>query len=61
MQRAQRASDNPALETAIVAANALGKPVVVYIADHGRGMEPLVVVKPASASGKYVNPWNILR
>ena len=32
MQRAQRASDNPALETAIVAANALGKPVVVYFA-----------------------------
>ena len=32
MQRAQRALDNPALETAIVAANALGKPVVVYFA-----------------------------
>ena len=32
MQRAQRASDNPALETAIVAASALGKPVVVYFA-----------------------------
>lgn len=30
MQRAQRATDNPALETAIAAANALGKPVVVY-------------------------------
>jgi deoxyribodipyrimidine photo-lyase len=30
MQRAQRAMDNPALETAIAAANALGKPVVVY-------------------------------
>jgi deoxyribodipyrimidine photo-lyase len=32
MQRAQRAFDNPALETAIAAANALGKPVVVYCA-----------------------------
>ena len=32
MQRAQRATDNPALETAIAAANALGKPVVVYFA-----------------------------
>ena len=32
MQRAQRAFDNPALETAIEAANALGKPVVVYCA-----------------------------
>jgi hypothetical protein len=32
MQRAQRASDNPALETAIAAANAIGKPVVVYFA-----------------------------
>ncbi len=32
MQRAQRAFDNPALETAIAAANALGKPVVVYFA-----------------------------
>ncbi len=30
MQRAQRVLDNPALETAIAAANALGKPVVVY-------------------------------
>jgi deoxyribodipyrimidine photo-lyase len=32
MQRAQRATDNPALETAIVAANAIGKPLVVYFA-----------------------------
>jgi deoxyribodipyrimidine photo-lyase len=32
MQRAQRAFDNPALETAITAANDLGKPVVVYFA-----------------------------
>ena len=32
MQRAQRATDNPALETAIAAANAIGKPVVVYFA-----------------------------
>jgi deoxyribodipyrimidine photo-lyase len=32
MQRAQRATDNPALETAIAAANALGKPVAVYFA-----------------------------
>jgi deoxyribodipyrimidine photo-lyase len=32
MQRAQRASDNPALETAIAAANAIGRPVVVYFA-----------------------------
>ncbi len=31
MQRAQRATDNPALETAIAAANAIGKPVVVYV------------------------------
>jgi deoxyribodipyrimidine photo-lyase len=30
MQRSQRATDNPALETAIAAANGLGKPVVVY-------------------------------
>jgi len=30
MQRAQRAVDNPALETAIRTANLLGKPVVVY-------------------------------
>ncbi len=30
MQRAQRAMDNPALETAIRAANTIGKPVVVY-------------------------------
>jgi deoxyribodipyrimidine photo-lyase len=30
MQRAQRAADNPALGTAIAAANVLGKPVVVY-------------------------------
>jgi deoxyribodipyrimidine photo-lyase len=30
MQRAQRATDNPALETAIAAANAIRKPVVVY-------------------------------
>ena len=32
MQRAQRATDNPALETAIAAANGLGKPVIVYFA-----------------------------
>ena len=32
MQRAQRARDNPALETAIAAANAVGKPPVVYFA-----------------------------
>ncbi|MFN8545519.1 MAG: deoxyribodipyrimidine photo-lyase [Candidatus Binatia bacterium] len=32
MQRAQRATDNSALETAIAAANALGKPVLVYFA-----------------------------
>jgi len=32
MQRAQRARDNPALEAAAAAANALGKPVVVYFA-----------------------------
>ena len=31
MQRAQRANDNPALETAIAAANALEKPVVVFV------------------------------
>jgi deoxyribodipyrimidine photo-lyase len=30
MQRAQRATDNPALETAIAAGNAVGKPVLVY-------------------------------
>jgi deoxyribodipyrimidine photo-lyase len=30
MQRAQRAEDNPALETAIAAANAIGKAAVVY-------------------------------
>jgi deoxyribodipyrimidine photo-lyase len=30
MQRARRAVDNPALETATAAANALGKPVLVY-------------------------------
>jgi deoxyribodipyrimidine photo-lyase len=30
MQRAQRATDNPALETAIAAANAIGKAAVVY-------------------------------
>jgi deoxyribodipyrimidine photo-lyase len=32
MQRAQRATDNPALETAIAAANAIGRPPVVYFA-----------------------------
>jgi deoxyribodipyrimidine photo-lyase len=32
MQRAQRAFDNPALETAIAAANAIGKPAIVYFA-----------------------------
>lgn len=32
MQRAQRAVDNPALDTAIEAANILGKPVVVFFA-----------------------------
>ncbi len=32
MQRAQRAVDNPALDTAIEAANLLGKPVVVFFA-----------------------------
>ena len=32
MQRTQRAFDNPALETAIAAANALAKPVIVYFA-----------------------------
>lgn len=31
MQRAQRASDNPALDVAIEAANLLGKPVVVFV------------------------------
>ena len=31
MQRAQRATDNPALETAIRAANLLKKPVVVFV------------------------------
>jgi deoxyribodipyrimidine photo-lyase len=32
MQRAQRGIDNPALDTAIAAANALGKPVVAFFA-----------------------------
>src|ERR1051325_10521474 len=32
MQRAQRALDNPALEVAVQAANALGKPCVVFLA-----------------------------
>ena len=32
MQRAQRGIDNPALDTAVEAANALGKPVVVFFA-----------------------------
>jgi len=32
MQRAQRGVDNPALDTAVEAANALGKPVVVFFA-----------------------------
>ena len=32
MQRAQRGIDNPALDTAVLAANALGKPVVVFFA-----------------------------
>lgn len=32
MQRAQRATDNPALDFAIQAGNALGKPVVVFLA-----------------------------
>ena len=32
MQRAQRGLDNPALEVAVQAANALGKPVVVFFA-----------------------------
>ena len=32
MQRAQRGTDNPALDVAIQAANALGKPVVVFFA-----------------------------
>ncbi len=31
MQRAQRARDNPALQTAIAAADAINKPVVVYV------------------------------
>src|SRR5262245_6851846 len=34
MQRAQRAADNPALDVAIEAANALGKPVVVFFGLH---------------------------
>jgi deoxyribodipyrimidine photo-lyase len=37
MQRAQRAVDNPALDTAIAAGNALGKPVVVFL-----GLVPFV-------------------
>ena len=32
MQRAQRGLDNPALEVAVKAANALGKPAVVFFA-----------------------------
>jgi len=32
MQRAQRAVDNPALDTAIAVGNALGQPVVVFLA-----------------------------
>ena len=32
MQRSQRAIDNPALDTAVAAANLLGKPVVVFLA-----------------------------
>ena len=32
MQRAQRGRDNPALDAAVLAANALGKPVVVFFA-----------------------------
>src|ERR1700747_1572174 len=32
MQRAQRGVDNPALDTAVNAANLLGKPVVVFFA-----------------------------
>ena len=32
MQRSQRALDNPALETAVQAANLLGKPCVVFLA-----------------------------
>lgn len=32
MQRAQRGIDNPALDTAVQAANALGRPVVVFLA-----------------------------
>jgi hypothetical protein len=32
MQRAQRGLDNPALDVAVQAANALGKPVVVFFA-----------------------------
>jgi deoxyribodipyrimidine photo-lyase len=38
MQRAQRAHDNPALDVAVEAANALGKPVVVFFAP--RPFEP---------------------
>jgi deoxyribodipyrimidine photo-lyase len=38
MQRAQRALDNPALDVAVDAANALGKPVVVFFAP--RPFEP---------------------
>jgi deoxyribodipyrimidine photo-lyase len=34
MQRAQRAADNPALDVAIAAGNALGKPVVVFMGLH---------------------------
>jgi deoxyribodipyrimidine photo-lyase len=36
MQRAQRGLDNPALDVAIEAANALGKPVVVFFGLHPR-------------------------
>src|SRR6516165_3965942 len=32
MQRAQRALDNPALDVAVQAANALGQPVVIFFA-----------------------------
>jgi hypothetical protein len=36
MQRAQRGIDNPALNVAVDAANALGKPVVVFfVSGHG--------------------------
>ena len=31
MQRAQRARDNPALETAVAVANAIGKATIVYV------------------------------